>query len=73
MSEIPAMPYALIWQERELVSVANLTRADAIEFLPLAERAGVRTQTVVYALEHANAALADLRSGALSGAAVLVP
>jgi alcohol dehydrogenase, propanol-preferring len=73
MSDIPAMPYALLWQERELVSVANLTRADAGEFLPIAREAGVRTQTVAYSLERANQALDDLREGRLSGAAVLVP
>jgi propanol-preferring alcohol dehydrogenase len=73
MSDIPSFPYALLWQERELVSVANLTRKDALEFLPLARRAGVRTHTTTYPLERANQALADLRSGALSGAAVLVP
>jgi alcohol dehydrogenase, propanol-preferring len=73
MSDIPAMPYALLWQERELVSVANLTRADASEFLPIAARAGVRTLTVTYPLERANRALDDLRDGRLNGAAVLVP
>ena len=73
MSDIPAMPYALLWQERELVSVANLTRRDAEVFFPIARRSGVRTHTRTYALEEANAALADLRAGRLSGAAVLVP
>jgi propanol-preferring alcohol dehydrogenase len=72
MSDIPAMPYRLLWEERELVSVANLTRRDA-EFFPVAQRAGVRTHTTIYALERANEALDDLRSGRLSGAAVLVP
>ena len=72
MSEIPAMPYALLWHERELVSVANLTRNDAESFFPVAKRAGVRTHTRTYRLEDANAALADLRAGRLSGAAVLV-
>ena len=73
MSDIPAMPYALLWQERELVSVANLTRRDAEVFFPIARQAGVRTHTRAYKLEEANAALADLRGGRLSGAAVLVP
>ncbi|WP_034854382.1 zinc-dependent alcohol dehydrogenase family protein [Sinorhizobium sojae] len=73
MSDIPAMPYALIWGERELLSVANLTRQDAREFLAIAARARVHTRTTVYPLEEANAALDDLRHGRLSGAAVLVP
>lgn len=73
MSDIPAMPYALLWGERELVSVANLTREDAREFLDIAAKAGVHTRTTVYPLEQANAALDDLRSGRLNGAAVLVP
>lgn len=73
MSDIPAMPYSLLWEERQLVTVANLTRADATEFFPVARRAGVRTHTTVYSLERANEALADLRAGRLSGAAVLVP
>ena len=73
MSDIPAMPYALLWQERELVSVANLTRRDAEVFFPIARRSGVRTHTRTYPLDEANAALADLRAGRLSGAAVLVP
>ena len=73
MSDIPAMPYRLLWEERQLVSVANLTRRDAVEFLDLAPRAGVRTTTTTYALEKANEALDDLRSGRLQGAAVLVP
>lgn len=73
MSDIPAMPYALLWGERELVSVANLTRRDAEEFFPVAAAAGVRTHTRSYPLELANEALDDLREGRLSGAAVLVP
>lgn len=73
MSAIPSMPYRLLWEERQLVSVANLTRRDAVEFLDLAPRAGVRTATTVYALEDANEALDDLRFGRLQGAAVLVP
>lgn len=73
MSDIPAMPYSILWEERELVSVANLTRKDAEEFFPVARAAGVRTHTTVYPLERANDALDDLRQGRLSGAAVLVP
>jgi len=73
MSDIPAMAYELLWEERELVSVANLTRRDAEEFFPIARRAQVHTHTKVYPLEQANQALDDLRQGRLSGAAVLVP
>jgi propanol-preferring alcohol dehydrogenase len=73
MSDIPAMPYQLLWEERELVSVANLTRKDAEEFFPVAREAGVRTHTRRYPLDRANEALADLREGRLSGAAVLAP
>ena len=73
MSDIPSMPYRLLWGERELVSVANLTRRDAEEFFPIAKRVQVRTHTKVYPLEQANRALDDLRMGRLSGAAVLVP
>jgi alcohol dehydrogenase, propanol-preferring len=73
MSDIPAFPYRILWEERVLRSVANLTRRDAEEFLALAPEAGVRTETVTYPLDRANQALADLRGGALQGAAVLVP
>jgi alcohol dehydrogenase, propanol-preferring len=73
MSDIPAFPYRLLWEERVLRSVANLTRQDAEEFIALAPAAGVRTETVTYPLAAANQALADLRRGAFSGAAVLVP
>jgi propanol-preferring alcohol dehydrogenase len=73
MSEIPAFPYEILWEERRLVSVANLTRQDGRDYLPLAARAGVRPQVVTYPLREANQALDDLRSGAFSGAAVLVP
>ncbi|EJJ26267.1 zinc-dependent alcohol dehydrogenase family protein [Rhizobium sp. CF142] len=73
MSDLPAMPYALIWGERSVVSVANLTRKDAEEFFPVARQAGVRTHTKAYRLADANAALDDLRAGRLSGAAVLIP
>jgi alcohol dehydrogenase, propanol-preferring len=73
MSDIPRFPYSLLWEERELVSVANLTRADAHEFLQIAPQAGVKTETVPYPLAQANEALADLRDGRLQGAAVLIP
>ena len=73
MSDIPAMPYSVLWEERELVSVANLTRKDAEEFFPVAGTAGVRIHTTIYPLVRANEALADLRAGRFSGAAVLIP
>jgi alcohol dehydrogenase, propanol-preferring len=73
MSDIPSFPYRLLWEERVLRSVANLTRRDAEGFLALAPKAGIRTRTVTYPLANANQALADLRNGALQGAAVLVP
>lgn len=73
MSDIPRFPYALLWGEREIVSVANLTRKDATDFLAIAPRAGVRTHVVRYPLAEADAALADLRDGRLQGAAVLMP
>jgi alcohol dehydrogenase, propanol-preferring len=73
MSDIPAFPYALLWGERRIVSVANLTRADAVAFLALAPRVPVRTEVEVFPLAEANAALERLRAGRLSGAAVLVP
>jgi propanol-preferring alcohol dehydrogenase len=73
MSDIPGFPYRILWEERRIRSVANLTRRDATEFLDLAPRAGVRTEVTVYPLQAANEALEDLRHGRLSGAAVLVP
>ena len=73
MSDIPAFPYRLLWEERELCSVANLTRADAAEFFAFAAKAPLRVETVTYPLERANAALDDLRGGRVQGAAVLVP
>jgi alcohol dehydrogenase, propanol-preferring len=73
MSDIPAFPYRLLWGERQVVSVANLTRADAREFFAIAPRAGIKTEVTRYPLEAADTALADLRSGRLQGAAVLVP
>jgi alcohol dehydrogenase, propanol-preferring len=73
MSDIPSFPYSLLWEERSVASVANLTRADGREFLALAPEAKVRTTTTPYPLDRANEALDDLRSGRLEGAAVLVP
>lgn len=73
MSDIPAMPYAILWEERRLVSVANLTRQDGRDYLPLAAKAGVRAHVTRYALKDANTALEDLRNGAFTGAAVLLP
>jgi propanol-preferring alcohol dehydrogenase len=73
MSDIPTFPYALLWEERVIRSVANLTRRDAEEFLALAPKAGVVTTTTPYKLADANQALSDLRDGRLEGAAVLVP
>src|SRR5262245_12066324 len=73
MSDIPAFPYALLWGDRTLCSVANLTRADAMEFLSFASTHPIHTTTKRYALEDANAALSDLRDGRLTGAAVLTP
>ena len=73
MSDIPSFPYSLLWEERQLVSVANLTRQDGIDFLHLAPELGIVTKTTSYPLNQANQALADLRAGRFEGAAVLVP
>jgi propanol-preferring alcohol dehydrogenase len=73
MSDIPAFPYHLLWEERVVRSVANLTRADAQEFLALASEVPIETHVRPYPLAEANRALDDLRSGRISGAAVLVP
>jgi len=73
MSDIPSFPYELLWQERSIRSVANLTRADATEFLKLAPEVPVKTHVTTYPLEQANEALADLRAGRFTGAAVLIP
>ncbi len=73
MSDIPSFPYALLWGERTVRSVANLTRRDGEELLALAPGAGVRTEVATYPLSRANDALADLRAGRVRGAAVLVP
>ena len=73
MSDIPSFPYRLLWEERQLLSVANLTRRDAYEFLAIAPRAGIKMQVTRYPLERANAALTDLRASRFEGAAVLIP
>jgi propanol-preferring alcohol dehydrogenase len=73
MSDIPSFRYRLLWEERHLQSVANLTRSDAREFLAMAPRMGVRTAVTVYPLQQANEALADVLDGRIQGAAVLVP
>lgn len=73
MSDIPSFPYALLWEERRLVSVANLTRRDGLDFLSLAAHSDIVTHTIPYPLARANEALADLREGRLQGAAVLIP
>ena len=72
MSDIPTFPYALLWEERRLVSVANLTRQDGRDYLPRAVRAGVRPRITTYPLSQANEALDDLRRGAFVGAGVLI-
>jgi alcohol dehydrogenase, propanol-preferring len=73
MSDIPSFPYEHLWQERQIRSVANLTRQDGAEFLELAPRVPVRAQVTEYRLESANGALDDMRSGRLVGSAVLIP
>ena len=72
MSDLPAMPYERLWGERSLASVANLTRQDALDYFPMAERAGVRPRVTLYPLARANDALDDLRSGRFAGTAVLM-
>ena len=73
MSDIPSFQYQLLWEERQLVSVANLTRQDGIDFLQLVPQMKIVTKTTIYPLNQANQALADLRAGRFEGAAVLVP
>jgi alcohol dehydrogenase, propanol-preferring len=73
MSDIPSFPYSSLWEERTLRSVANLTRRDAEDFLALAPRVPIKTQVTAYHLEDADGALADLRAGRFTGAAVLTP
>jgi len=72
MSDIPSFPYEILWEERSVCSVANLTRRDGEEFLALAPQVPVRTEVQTFPLEEANEALARLRSGKIQGAAVLV-
>jgi propanol-preferring alcohol dehydrogenase len=72
MSDIPSFPYSILWEERSICSVANLTRRDGEEFLALAPKVPVRTEVQTFPLEEANDALARLRSGNIQGAAVLV-
>ena len=73
MSDIPSFPYELLWHERTIRSVANLTRDDGHEFLALAPSLPVRTEVTTYPLEAAGRALDDLRAGRFSGAAVVLP
>jgi propanol-preferring alcohol dehydrogenase len=73
MSDIPSFPYSLLWEERQLLSVANLTRQDGLDFLHLVPKMGIVTKTSVYPLQQANQALSDLRAGRFEGAAVLRP
>lgn len=73
MSDIPNIPYALLWGERVLRSIANLSRSDGVAFMELASRIPIKVNSVVYPLQQANQALDDLRTGKLSGAAVLIP
>ena len=73
MSDIPSFPYRLLWQERQVVSVANLTRQDGVEFFKVAGQAKVAAEVTTYPLQRANEALSDLRAGRLNGAAVLLP
>jgi propanol-preferring alcohol dehydrogenase len=73
MSDIPSFPYNILWGERQVMSVANLTRKDGVDFLKVAAEARVRTHTTTFPLQQANEALARLRDGALVGAAVLRP
>ena len=73
MSDIPRFPYESLWEERQLVSVANLTRQDGIEFLGRVPEMDLQVKTTTYRMQEANTALADLRAGRFKGAAVLVP
>jgi propanol-preferring alcohol dehydrogenase len=73
MSDVPTFPYGILWEERELLSVANLTRKDGMDFLSIAAKIGLKVTTKQYPLRQANQALADLRDGRFEGAAVLIP
>ncbi len=72
MSDIPSFPYSLLWEERAIKSVANLTRKDGVQFMNLAPQIPIRTEVHPYPLEKANEALDDMRNGRMKGAAVLV-
>jgi propanol-preferring alcohol dehydrogenase len=73
MSDIPSFPYNILWEERQLLSVANLTRNDGIEFFKVAAQASIKTHTTAFPLREANEVLSKLRSGQITGAAVLQP
>ena len=73
MSDVPSFPYRLLWEERRLLSVANLTRRDGREFLRMADSLRLRVHTTPYPLQDANLAVEDLRLGRVNGAAVLIP
>ena len=73
MSDIPSFPYADLWEERMIRSVANLTRQDGEEFLALAPQVPIRTSVTLYPLERTEDALSDLRAGAFEGTAVVLP
>jgi propanol-preferring alcohol dehydrogenase len=73
MSDIPSFPYDSLWEERQILSVANLTRQDGLDFLHVVPQIGIKTKTTRYCLQQANVALADLRAGRFEGAAVLTP
>jgi len=73
MSDIPSFPYRLLWEERQVLSVANLTRQDGVDFLKIAQQAGIRTETTAFPLVEANEVLTRLRTGQILGAAVLRP
>ena len=73
MSDVPSFPYGDLWEEREIASIANLTRADAADFFARFGSSGLQTNVTTYPLERANEALRDLRQGRFTGAAVLVP
>jgi len=73
MSDIPSFPYNILWEERQLLSVANLTRQDGLDFLRQVPQMGIVTKITSYPLQQANEALADLRAGRFEGAAVLIP
>ena len=73
MSDIPSFPYRMLWEERQLLSVANLTRSDGIEFFEVATQAGIKTHTTAFPLREANEVLSKLRAGQITGAAVLQP